>query len=134
MRAADKKENALALVGDLVQSIQNKGSTQDFINILADGSHQEDVAFLLAYIFAYRDEYPEIADSIKRVLNGLGMKDADSIIDLLIDLQDNNVLDNLAQGLGQFAQFGLVQGAAIGFINDKYGLKLTDEQSSHCGT
>lgn len=128
LRAADKKENALALVGDLVQSIQNKGSTQDFINILADGSHQEDVAFLLAYIFAYRDEYPEIADSIKRVLNGLGMKDADSIIDLLIDLQDNNVLDNLAQGLGQFAQFGLVQGAAIGFINDKYGLELTDEQ------
>lgn len=128
LRAADKKENALALVGDLVQSIQNKGSSQDFINILADGSHQEDVAFLLAYIFAYREEYPEIADSIKRVLSGLGMKNANSTIDFLLDLQDNNLLDNLAQGLGQVAQFGLVQGAAIKYINDKYDLSLTDEQ------
>lgn len=128
LRAADDKKNALALVGDLVQGIQNGGSVQQLIDTLADGSHQEQVSFLLAYLFAYYKQNPEIAGSIKRVLGGLGLEEANSFIDLLIDLHDNNVLDNLAQGLGEFAQFWLVQGEAIKYINEHYGITLTDKQ------
>lgn len=125
------RQQTLELIGDMVQQSNIEGSTyKDLLNIFFDGSNSDRGADLIAYFIKYEQQNPELAQSIRNVLDDMGYGEYIRYVDIVEDIMDSKYFDKLLDGvdwIGGKLPDWLVKKIAT-LIKDKWGVELTPEQ------
>lgn len=68
----NERKDTMNLIGTMVEQAQNGSSANDLLSIFTEGNNTDSAAKLLAYFIKYGQEKPEMAESIRNVLNEMG--------------------------------------------------------------
>ena len=126
----NERKDTMNLIGTMVEQAQNGGSANDLLSIFTEGNNTDSAAKLLAYFIKYGQEKPEMAESIRNVLNEMGYGDSIKYVDLVENILNDKNFDkyvDVADWISGKVPDGLLQ-LISSYIYKHYGIKLSKEQ------
>ena len=92
---ANRKENAMAFIGELAEMALGEGKTNigEYLDVLLYGENTDEAAYLLAYLIEYEQKYPEVGDQVSTLLKEFGMSDAAGIMDFATEILESPYFD-----------------------------------------
>lgn len=126
----NERRDTMKLIGSLVEQLEKGNSADGVLKVLTEGTNINLAAKLFAYIIKYLQEKPEMADSIRNVLNAVGYGEFIKYVDIVQNLLNSkyfdsiiNILDWVSSGLPNW----LIEWVAA-YLYRHYNLTLSEEQ------
>ena len=126
----NERKDTMNLIGTMEEQALNGGSANDLLSIFTEGNNTDSAAKLLAYFIKYGQEKPEMAESIRNVLNEMGYGDSIKYVDLVENILNDKNFDkyvDVADWISGKVPDGLLQ-LISSYIYKHYGIKLSKEQ------
>ncbi|MDO5417936.1 MAG: DUF2974 domain-containing protein [Lachnospiraceae bacterium] len=94
---ADKKREALNMVGELVETgfSNDPDMMNSLLDILLEGNNVDNVGYLAAYLVEYIDKNPGFQDVINGVLKDMELDDITKIVDVVVNITQWKYFDEL---------------------------------------
>lgn len=126
----NERKDALNLIGTMVEQAKNGSSTNDLLKLFTDGNNTDSAAKLLAYFIKYEQQNPEMAESIRNILNDMGygeyIKYVDLVENILNDKNFDKYMDVVDWVSGKIPDFLLEMISR--YIYKHYKIKLSKDQ------
>lgn len=123
----EDKQEALDLVGEIVEGLFNGKDSDSIIDMILDGENGDQAAYLLTYLMEYEKENPELMDAVENILTDLGKEDALKYVDIVKVIGQTDWIENVIGWLGDNLPDWAVDKLAD-FIEDKWGIKLSEDE------
>lgn len=140
-----QQTETLECIGQLADYFFSSGDKSDMLNYIMDlcAEYPDEIAYVFAYVIEYEQANPEFVDQINSVLSQFGMEDFTQYVDMVDGIlnfkKDYYVFGKRVFTVDFDMLYGLINGVAgivpdglwewiLGWIEDKYGIKLTLDQ------
>lgn len=125
----EDKKNTLELIGRLVEDGFKQASAEQLLEILLKDKNTTYAADLVAYLIKYKQQHPELVESLNDVLKGMKMQNVIDIINVIDDITEWEYFENLLSGaawlLDHLPEF--VYDKLREYLSEQ-GINLTNEQ------
>lgn len=127
-----ERQKTMELLGEIAQIGfgRSDDKTNDILDALLDGKNGKYAAELLAYVIVYEQKNPELADSIRDVLNQMGFHDVVEVVDVVADVMNSKYFDlllDVLDGIGGIIPNWLLDWFSD-YIKEKWGIDLDRDQ------
>lgn len=96
----EDKQEALAMIGEMVEGGFNGADVNDILDILLEDNNVDHAAYLAAYLLKYQEAHPELVDALNSVLSDMGMDDIVDIVNTVVDVANSEYFDELLDAAG----------------------------------
>lgn len=126
----NEKKEMLSILGDLAQTLNTGGTTEDILILITSGDNEDKFAYLIAYLIEYEQKYPEFSGQIENVLNRFDMREVTNIVNIVTDIMDKWWFDLVLAGFGIILEHlpDFLIDELSELIEGKLSISLTSEQ------
>lgn len=96
----EEKQGMLEMIGELVEGGFNGASANDILDILVDDKNIEYASELIAYTMEYKKQKPELVDTVRSVLQEMGMDNVLETVDIVVEVTEWKYFPLLVDGVG----------------------------------
>lgn len=125
-----ERKDILNLIGTVAQQVRNKSSVNELLETFTEGNNTDSAAKLVAYFIKYGQQKPEMAESIRNVLNAMGYENAIEYVDLVEDIINNKYFGAAINGVDWLS--GKIPNWLLELISDyiykNYNVELSKDQ------
>lgn len=126
----NERQDTLNLIGTIVEMVDHGSSMDEILATFTDGSHTDSAAKLLAYFIKYGQKKPELADSIRNILDAAGYGDFINCVNIVESVLNSKYFDTLLNAAdwlsGKIPDWILEK--LSDYIKEKYSVTLDKEQ------
>lgn len=125
-----ERRDTLNLIGTMVEQAQNGGSVNDLLKIFTEGNNTDSAAKLLAYFIKYGQQNPEMADSIRNILEDMGYGETIKYVNLVENILNDKNFDKYMDAVDWISgkiPNGLLE-LLSRYIYKHYNIKLSRDQ------